>query len=220
MTGTRAGPDGGSVHAGAVVLAAGAATRFGAAKLTAPLRGRPILDHVIVAALAADLDPVVVVLGHHRAAVETVLPRTDQVVTVVNETLDEGLASSIRCGLRALADRPAPPPVAVLLLGDEPGVRPAVIAQVAAAASSGRIARARYDDGAGHPVAVPRARWDDVARWVRGDRGLGPFLPHLAVDEVVVPGPRPSDVDRPGDLGVAAAEGGSPVPRPSVGGDA
>lgn len=46
--------------ASAAVLAGGAASRLGGAKATAPLRGRPLIQHVLDAARAGGLDAVVV----------------------------------------------------------------------------------------------------------------------------------------------------------------
>ena len=57
----------------AVVLAAGAGSRFGGGKLLAPLEGRPVLQHVLDTLAAAGLASVVVVLGEDAAAMETAL---------------------------------------------------------------------------------------------------------------------------------------------------
>ena len=47
----------------AVVLAAGEGKRFGGRKLLAPLDGKPLVQHVIDAANASSLSPVVLVTG-------------------------------------------------------------------------------------------------------------------------------------------------------------
>ena len=48
-----------------IVLAAGTSSRFGAAnKLLAAWKGQPMLRAVVEAALATELDPVIVVTGH------------------------------------------------------------------------------------------------------------------------------------------------------------
>lgn len=189
-----------SAPAGGVILAAGAATRFGGPKLAALRRGRPVIGDVVDAAKQAGLAPVVVVVGHHRETVVGVLDPSDDVLLVVNEEVAEGLASSLRCGLAALARLPDPPQAAVLLLGDEPDVRSSTIRKVVEVAATGVIARARYEDGDGHPVGVPRSQWGRVLGAVRGDRGLGPLLPRLKVTAVLIAGRRPLDIDRPDDL--------------------
>jgi molybdenum cofactor cytidylyltransferase len=87
-----------------LVLAAGAGRRFGdTPKQLAELHGRPLLQHAVDAAVAADvLERVVVVLG---ARAEEVRGAIDfgRAEPVVCSEWDEGQAASLRCGLRALA---------------------------------------------------------------------------------------------------------------------
>jgi molybdenum cofactor cytidylyltransferase len=196
-----------------LVLAAGAATRFGSPKQLAPLDGRPLLQHPLDALAAAGIDDVLVVLGAEAAAIEAGMAWRGE-RRLVNEQPGDGLASSLRIGLEAAAQDPTVDAVLVVL-GDQPGLRPEVIeAVLGAAAATGRpIVRPRYDrDGAPNPVLVRRAAWPLAAR-LQGDRGLGPMLaanPEL-VAEVAVPGSIP-DVDTPADLAEAAAAVGGVAP--------
>ncbi len=184
-----------------IVLAAGAATRFGSQKLLAPLHDRPVLQHVLDAVAASALDEVVVVLGDDAASIARAISwRAER--RAVNPRPQDGLSSSLRIGLDAAAEDPSADAV-VVVLGDQPSLRPAVIeAVIAAAAGSDRpFVRARYaDDGAPNPVLVRRGGWA-MAAGLTGDRGLGPLLgsrPDL-VAEVPVEGSNP-DVDTPADL--------------------
>ena len=60
---------------GAVVLASGSASRFGAQKLLLPLSGAPLLRRTVESVLAAHVQPVVVVPGQptHAARVRRIL---------------------------------------------------------------------------------------------------------------------------------------------------
>ncbi len=185
----------------AVVLAAGASSRFGSPKLLAPLDGRPLLQHALDAVALAGLRDVVVVLGDGARDVEAAVAwRAER--RVVNPRPQDGLSSSLRVGLDAAADDPAVDAV-VVVLGDQPSVRPEVLrAVVAAAGTTPRpIVRPRYaDDDAPNPVLVRRAAWA-LAAGLEGDRGLGPLLasrPEL-VAEIPVDGSNP-DVDTVEDL--------------------
>ena len=184
-----------------VVLAAGASSRFGSTKVLAPLGGRPVLQHVLDAAAAAGLMDVVVVVGDQAAAIRAgVRWRTERIE--VNPRPQDGLSSSLRIGLDAAAEDRTVDAVLVLL-GDQPAVRPAVISAVLAAGRTAPrpIVRVRYaDDAAPNPVLVRRAAWA-LAAGVSGDRGLGPLLLERAdlVAEVDVPGANP-DIDTPEDL--------------------
>ena len=188
---------------GAVVLAAGSATRFGGDKLSAVLEGRPIVRHVIDAALAAALDPIVVV-GPPDDRLDALDLGPARIV--VNPRPAEGLSSSVRLGLRALDADATQPPLdgAVVLPGDQPRVRPAVIAaliETAVASPETPFVAARHaGDRTPNPVLARRAVWR-LADELAGDRGFGPLMaarPEL-VRWLEVEGRNP-DVDTPDDL--------------------
>jgi CTP:molybdopterin cytidylyltransferase MocA len=183
----------------AVVLAAGRATRFGDVKMLAPLTGRPLLQHVLDAAASAGLAEIVVVLGDDADEVERAIAwRAER--RVRNPAPARGLSSSVRIGLAAL---PPDADAALLLLGDQPLVRPDVISRLvrAAAATDRAIVVPRYPgSGAINPVLLGRVAWG-LADGLQGDRGLGPLIaahPELVL-EVPVDGDNP-DVDTPADL--------------------
>ena len=191
------------MRVGAVVLAAGSASRFGGNKLSAELGGRPILRHVLDAAIAAGLEPIVVVgPPDERLASIPLAPAR----VVVNPNPAEGLSSSVRLGLRALdADATTPPlDAAVLLPGDQPRIRPGVIAaliEAAAGAPDAPFVAARHRaDRAPNPVLARHDVWR-LADELAGDRGFGPLLashPDL-VRWLEVEGDNP-DVDTRADL--------------------
>jgi molybdenum cofactor cytidylyltransferase len=184
-----------------VVLAAGASSRFGSQKLLADLGGRPVLQHTLDAVAEAGLGDVVVVLGDGRAEIEPAIAwRSERRVT--NERPQDGLSSSVRVGLDAAAED-ATIAAVLIVLGDQPAIRPEAIRAVVAAAadSPATFVRAAYaTDGAPNPVLVRRAGWA-MAAGIAGDRGLGPLLaarPELVL-AVPVEGANP-DIDTPADL--------------------
>ncbi|MDW5597137.1 NTP transferase domain-containing protein, partial [Conexibacter stalactiti] len=126
-----------------LVLAAGAARRFGAAKQLAPLDGRPLLEHALAAMAAAGLPRVAVALGAHAQEIAAAVELHGAEVVVVTDW-EEGLAASLRAGVAALAPHAD---AIVVTLGDQPRVRPEAIARVAAAGAAG--ASAAGGDAAG-----------------------------------------------------------------------
>lgn len=175
-----------------LILAAGAGTRFGhEPKLLAPLNGLPLLQHSVDALeRVGELDPVVVVLGAHadrlRAAV-----RFSRARVVVCPEWATGLSASLRCGVAAL---PGVERVLVAL-GDAPGLAPAVIRRLLAAAPG---TRACYHGLPGHPVLLgpeQLARLDEL----RGDVGARELVAGAAMVECgdLWSG---ADVDTPADL--------------------
>jgi molybdenum cofactor cytidylyltransferase len=198
----------------AIVLAAGAATRFGSAKQLASLDDRPLLQHPLDALATAAIDDVVVVLGAEAAAIEEAIAwRAER--RRVNPRPEDGLASSLGVGLDAAAEDPAADAVLVVL-GDQPSVRPEVLRAVidAAGGTDRPIVRPRYtSDGAPNPVLVRREAWA-LAAGLDGDRGLGPLIarhPDL-VHELPVEGAIP-DVDTPADLAALESATAAEVTR-------
>jgi molybdenum cofactor cytidylyltransferase len=90
---------------GAVLLAAGAGSRLGGRpKALLELGGVPLILRQLIALSGAGVDEVAVVLGHHADAVEAAI-RAFPITLVHNPAPDDGQASSVRVGLRALSPR-------------------------------------------------------------------------------------------------------------------
>jgi molybdenum cofactor cytidylyltransferase len=190
----------------AVVLAAGASTRFGSPKALAVLDGRPLLEHVLDGVREAGIDDIVVVLGHAADEIEDGIEWLDE--RRVRNPDPRFLSSSLQVGLaavEALAEDDADPPIraAVVVLGDQPRTRPGVIRALMAAARTTDcpVVAPRYADGGGPNPLLLRRDAFDLADEAAGDRGLGPVLaerPELVL-EVPIEGGNP-DIDTPGDL--------------------
>jgi molybdenum cofactor cytidylyltransferase len=196
------------IKVAAVVLAAGRSSRFHAAggagetKLVAMLGGKPVVRHVVEAALAARARPVIVVVGHARGAVEAALAGLPATI-VFNPDYATGLASSLRAGLMA-----APTGVggALILLGDMPRVEAPLIDALIDAfeARPNRQAVAPVHGGRrGNPVLLSRTLFERAAA-LEGDEGARPLLAALPEGDVVeIAAPNSDvafDVDTPSDL--------------------
>ena len=185
----------------AVVLAAGAASRFGSPKALAKLDGRPILEHVLDAVREAGIDDVIVVLGHAADEIEEGIDWLEE--RRVRNPDPRHLSSSLQVGIDAVAALDPPVRAAVIVLGDQPRTRPEVIRALLAAARSGDrpVVVPRYADGGGPNPVVLLADAFELVDEATGDRGLGPVLESNddLVTEVPVAGANP-DIDTPDDL--------------------
>ena len=190
-----------------LILAAGTASRFGATKQLAEVDGRPLVAHAVATAHAAGLAPVYLVVGHDRDAVVAGATRGGAVEVVDNPHHTEGQASSLRCGIAAVEQGPDVD-VVVVLLADQPGVRPELVTAVAdaAAAAPDGIARAQYADGQGHPVGLAHQVWPRL-RDLDGDAGARQLFDAYDVATVRVGQRTPPDVDTPDDLARLRTDG-------------
>ena len=161
----------------AVVLAAGASTRFGSPKQ------RLLLPEVLGRVRASCVDEVVVVVGAH--AVET-----DARVVQCRDWA-RGPGASLRCGLRALGPEVE---AAVVCLADGPDLAAAAIDRVVGTWSERAepVVAASYRGVRGHPVLLERSAWESVPD--EGARSLNAVL--VPCDDLGWPG----DVDSAHDL--------------------
>jgi CTP:molybdopterin cytidylyltransferase MocA/SAM-dependent methyltransferase len=167
----------------------------------ASLDGRPVLQHVLDALAAADIEDPVVVVGtdaaDHDASINWRGARR-----VLNPEPDRGLASSLHLGWAAAMSVEPRPASVLIVLGDQPRIHPAVIRDLVAqpADPSRPVVVALHTDGARNPVRLePEA--EPLVAQASGDRGLGPLLdarPEL-VRTVEVGGTNP-DLDTREDL--------------------
>jgi len=196
---------------GGLVLAAGAARRFGAPKQLADLDGAPLLEHALRRMSAAPVDRVVVVLG---AGADEVAAGVDLhgAEPVVCGRWEEGQSASLACGLAELAGCEA----VVVTLGDQPRVSPDAIRRVISARNDAAAVRATYNGNPGHPVLLERRLFEQL-RNVSGDRGARNLL--LSVQVLDVPCDDlggGEDVDTPAELDALRAGGpvtGNAAPR-------
>ena len=174
----------GGVRIPGLVLAAGRGKRFGeSSKLLASVDGRPVLRHVVESALAARLDPVIVVLGAGaEAGLQAIVGIDDPRLRVVfNSSWQTGKASTFEVGLREV---PPDAPGVVALLGDMPRIPAWLIERVLAEFElSGALTFPTYTgpDGGqlkGHPTAYPRELFGEVGRLIGDDTAMAAIRRH------------------------------------------
>jgi len=161
-----------TIHA--VLLAAGASSRYG----TAPPKQQELLPRVLAALRASSVDDVVVVTGAHRLETDA--------RTVVCPEWERGPGASLRCGLAALPDDAE---AALVVLADGPELDPRAVDRVTASwrDEGGDVVAATYGGVRLHPVLLARAAWARIPD--DGARSLPARL--VACDDLAPPG----DVD-------------------------
>jgi len=103
-----------------IILAAGAAQRMGRQKLLLDLKGKPVLQWVLEAALSSELDEVVCVVREANEIQKGISLKDDKLRWVTNEKASEGQNTSVIAGLKAINPQSE---AALFLVGDQPLVK-------------------------------------------------------------------------------------------------
>lgn len=186
----------------AIVLAAGAGSRFGGDKLLASYNGRPLIEATLANLSAAPVDETVVVVGKDATRLREVCePYAARVVE--NPEWARGQSTSVRVGLAACEGSPGTR-AAVVLLADQPLVGSGAVERLVVAFEGGaKVAVATYGGKPRNPVLFSREVWPLLLRELSGDEGARRFIsghPEL-VEYVPCDGVGdPADVDTRDDL--------------------
>ena len=163
----------------AVVLAAGASTRLGESKQLAMLGSETLLERAVRCARKAGCVPVIVVLG--AVAVEIIArSRLGDAVPVINDEWRDGMASSIRLGVRTLGIVAKDVEGVLLMTCDQP----ASTAEHLLALMGGQEMKAsRYAGRNGVPAYFPEKHFGELMA-LTGDAGARSLLAQAASVEM------------------------------------
>jgi molybdenum cofactor cytidylyltransferase len=160
-----------------VVLAAGFSRRLGSAKQMARLGDVTLLERAVKTALEAGLEPVFVVLREEQrtafclANVDSSRPKS-AVVPVINPEAAEGMASSVRAGVRA-AEGAGGAVGVVLLACDQPAVTAEHLRELARGGAE--VVASSYAGHRGIPAYFPAHLFPELLQ-LRGDVGARGLL--------------------------------------------
>jgi molybdenum cofactor cytidylyltransferase len=147
----------------AIILAGGTSSRMGEErnKLLLPLHNRPVLAHVLEAALGSQARPIVLVLGYQTQIVQEKLQHTlakNAIIVVENPNYQQGQSTSMQAGLRALQalshDYTKDIDAVIFLLGDQPMLTSTMIDELLTLRerTGKRIVLPLYQGQRGNPV--------------------------------------------------------------------
>jgi CTP:molybdopterin cytidylyltransferase MocA len=163
----------------ALVLAAGAATRFGSPKQLL------LLPYVLEQLRQAPVDEIVIVSGAYPIQ-ENETPSFDGARVIDCPDWALGPGASLRCGLAALGEEVE---AALVVLADGPFLDPRAIERVLAHRHEADFVAASYDGIRSHPAVLARVAWSNIPD--DGGRDLEVRL--IPCDDLTPPG----DIDTP-----------------------
>jgi molybdenum cofactor cytidylyltransferase len=168
-----------AVSIAAVVLAAGASTRLGEPKQLVVLAGETLLERAVRVAREAGCSPIVIVVGaeHVQVLENSVL---GDVVTVINDKWQEGMASSIRLGVRSLAFAAKDAEGVLLMACDQPAVTVKHLSHLRLRAE---VKASRYAGKNGVPAFFPKKYFDKLME-LNGDAGARDLLAEARYEEL------------------------------------
>ncbi len=182
-----------------VVLAAGTGSRFGGTKQIAPWRGKPLAQHAVDALDAAEVDEILVVLGHDAEAVKHALTLPKHARIVENPAYRDGQSTSLAAAMHEVSDDSQ---AAVILMADQPGIDAAVVRALVTGFLRTRkqIVRAAFRDGPG-PALLSREIYAEAGH-LHGDAGARLLMASHPewIEEVAIDADVPRDVDTREDL--------------------
>jgi molybdenum cofactor cytidylyltransferase len=152
----------------AVILAAGTSTRMGTAKQLMRLDDRPLLQHALDNVRASGVKEIVLVLGFAAADIRKEID-LQNVRVVLNESFQQGMGTSLKAGLSAVASQSAG---ALIVLADQPFVRPGTLDLLIAEhhRSKAQIVIPTHRGFRGNPVLLDRSVFPEIMV-LHGDMG-------------------------------------------------
>ncbi len=188
------------MNTGLVLLAAGSSNRMGQPKQLLPFNGRPLIRHVLSVAHASLCDDVVVVLGKFSDQIVPLIDTTKAIV-VHNHHWEEGMASSIRCGLEALLKKRPAAGAAIFMVCDQPFVSSTLLNELirTKAETAKTIIASTYQGAIGTPALFDKIFFERLMQ-LHGQEGAKKIIMQHIHDVKTIPFPMGYiDIDTPGD---------------------
>lgn len=182
----------------AIVLAAGAASRFGASKQLAEYGGEPLVRRTVrLAEAICGANSLLVTGSDGQNVLSAAAPLAGFLVH--NEAFAAGMSGSIACGIRAVAEIAD---AVLILLADQPLITEDHLLDLRCAWSEEpqRIVATAYAEIVGAPAVLPRRVFGELLS-LEGDQGARAVIMHHRRTVVTIPfEPGAVDIDTPADL--------------------
>lgn len=168
------------MHLAIIILAAGKSKRLGSPKQLLQYKGKGLLQNSVEAALNTNINPVIVITGSNASLIEKELINYP-VKQVFNENWEDGMASSIVCGL-AYAEKIIPDLDSVMFLAcDQPFVDGNLLNNLMdkQKETGAPITACVYEEVIGIPAIFHKSIFPELKK-LQGDSGAKKIIMHHA----------------------------------------
>jgi molybdenum cofactor cytidylyltransferase len=159
---------------------------MGRPKQLLPYKGKSLLEQTVDTANDADANPVIVVLGASAAVLEKEIDEK-KVHIVENKEWQEGMASSIRCGLNTLLQIAPSSDAVILMVCDQPFVSPSLLNElITTQKNTGKlIVTSQYENTIGPPALFYKTIFPELLK-LKGDAGARKIVTQHSDDTATV----------------------------------
>ena len=154
-----------------VLLAAGKSSRLGSPKQLLAYKGKNLLLHAVEIAVETSLKPIVIVVGANRDAMKNQL-KDWEVEIAENNGWEEGIASSLHCGLNAVLQIKPTVDGIIFIVCDQPFVTASLLKNLLAVQHDTGlpIVASAYEDNLGTPAFFHKSLFPELME-LKGDTG-------------------------------------------------
>lgn len=172
---------------GAIVLAGGAATRMGRAKMLLPFNQKTILSQILEELQAVHPTVITVVTGYYHEEIRAAISIDRSIWLCFNEKWMEGLSSSIRTGLHSLLEKQPGIDLVLIVMSDHPFLNKTLLQEmINRQALTGKgIVAAQYDGIVGSPVLFHKRYFNELTK-LEGDKGAKQILQQNPLDLITI----------------------------------
>jgi molybdenum cofactor cytidylyltransferase len=185
---------------GIILLAAGGSSRLGKPKQLLLYKGQTLLQNTLSVALTSNAQSVIVVLGANADILQTEITN-GKIHVVVNDDWQEGMGSSIRTGVKAIAEINPSIEGVILLVCDQPFINSALLNNlITAHQKTGKeIVACTYGNTFGPPVFFHQSLFSELLQ-LKGDTGARSIVQKHLDNMEAIPFPEGIfDIDTEGD---------------------
>ncbi len=158
------------------MLAAGSSARLGKAKQLLQYKGKTLLQHSVETAINTTINPIVVVTGCNADLIAGQINNMP-VDIVVNEKWQDGMASSIVCGLNFLLSKYPLADGVIFMMSDQPFVSAALLNSllITQQQTAKEMVASCYNNTIGVPALFHKTFFPQLL-WLSGDAGARKIL--------------------------------------------